>query len=95
MKDVLCGPETRTTRTLDGSCNYAQDPLAGAAGTRFGRHVPLTAVRPAAAASLLSPNPLLVSAKLLQRRSSTEYPTVPFLNLWAGAWVQFMVHDCE
>jgi hypothetical protein len=71
---------------------FAEDPLAGAAGTRFGRNVPLAATQPDTA-NLLHPNPLLVSAKLLQRKSQTDYPRVPFLNLWAGAWVQFQVHD--
>lgn len=73
-------------------CVPAGDPLAGAAGTRFGRNVPLAATQPDIA-NLLHPNPLLVSSKLLQRQSRTDYPRVPFLNMWAGAWVQFMVHD--
>lgn len=69
--------------------------MAGAAGTRFGRNVPLPAVHPDRA-NLLHPNPLTVSAKLLQRPSSDYaegYAKAPFLNLLAGAWTQFMVHD--
>lgn len=70
------------------------DPLAGAVGTRFGRNVPLDAAHPDTD-NLLHPNPLLVSASLLHRSSAraAEHPRVPFLNLWAGAWVQFMIHD--
>jgi hypothetical protein len=70
----------------------AEDPLTGAAGTRFGRNVPLAAAQPKMT-NLLNPNPLLVSAKLLQRSAGGDYSKVPFLNAFAGAWVQFMVHD--
>lgn len=73
---------------------FAEDPLAGAVGTRFGRNVPLSAVTPDMT-NLLHPNPLLVSSKLLQRPARSDYPRVPFLNMWAAAWVQFQVHDCE
>lgn len=70
----------------------AEDPLTGAAGTRLGRNVPMTEVQPDMA-NLLNPNPLLVSSKLLQRSAGADYSKVPFLNMLAGAWVQFMVHD--
>lgn len=90
--DVACPPDAATTRTIDGSCNYPDDPLAGAAGTRMGRNVPLEAARPDAA-NLLNPNPLLVAAKLLHRKPGARPPRVPFLNLWAAAWVQFMVRQ--
>lgn len=73
---------------------FVEDPLAGAVGTRFGRNVPMAAVQPDLA-NLLHPNPLLVSAKLLQRPSRAEYSRVPFLNVWAGTWIQFVIHDCE
>jgi hypothetical protein len=70
----------------------AEDPLTGAIGTRFGRNVPMSAVQPDMA-NLLNPNPLLVSSKLLHRRPGTDNSKVPFLNMLAGAWVQFMIHD--
>lgn len=66
--------------------------MAGAVNTRFGRNVPLNASHPDLD-NLLNPNPLLVSAKLLHRPPASDHPRVPFLNLWAGAWVQFMLHD--
>lgn len=73
---------------------HADDPLAGAAGTRFGRNVPLAAAHPDTD-NLLHPNPMLVSTRLLHRSPAqpAEHPRVPFLNMWAGAWVQFMIHD--
>lgn len=85
-----CGCVTHTSTIA--AAGLADDPLAGAVNTRFGRNVPLSVVHPDTA-NLLNPNPLLVSARLLQRAPGVDYPQVPFLNLWAGAWVQFMVHD--
>lgn len=85
-------PSQLTSLHPDFLC--AEDPLAGAVGTRFGRNVPMAAVQPDLA-NLLHPNPLLVSAKLLQRPSRTEYSQVPFLSMWAGTWIQFVIHDCE
>jgi hypothetical protein len=52
----------------------------------------MTAVQPDMK-NLLNPNPLLVSSKLLQRPPGADYQKVPFLNMLAGAWVQFMIHD--
>lgn len=89
-----CGPETASTRTADGSCNYPEDPLGGAAGTRMMRNAPLAASFPAAAA-LLDPNPLLVSERLLRRRGGGDWGAMaaPSLNLLAAAWARFVMHD--
>ncbi|MCB1118353.1 MAG: peroxidase [Chlamydiia bacterium] len=98
---TLCGPETLVARTVDGSCNKLEDPLAGKIGTRFGRNV-LTLFFPtpdggfvkavdAETDTLLIPNPRDVSLNLLKRRGQVD--TIPFLNLWANAWTQFMIHD--
>lgn len=83
------GRDVRTTRTPDGSYNDLSQPSMGMAGTRFGRNVPLQATF-SDAASLLEPNPRMISRSLLTRSAFTPAST---LNVFAAAWVQFMVHD--
>jgi hypothetical protein len=86
---VKCPPEALTARTANGTCNDLKNPAMGAAGIRFGRNVPLEHSYPDDA-TLMDPNPRLVSQKLLTRH---EMKHVEFLNLMAAAWIQFMVHD--
>lgn len=76
-------------RTADGSYNDLSRPWMGMAGARFGRNVPLPSSY-GESASLLEPNPRLVSNRLLARRA---FVPVPHLNVLAAAWIQFMVHD--
>src|SRR5438876_2117793 len=78
-----------TARSPDGTYNDLTNPTMGAAGTRFGRNVPLDATVPDLA-RLMDPNPRLVSHQLLTRNT---FRPATFLNLMAGAWLQFMVHD--
>jgi len=60
----------------------------GSLGSRFGRNVPLEyTVRET---DPLAPNPRLVSRELLTRK---EFIPATTLNLLAGAWIQFEVHD--
>src|SRR5438067_1789 len=66
------------------------EPLMGAIGSRFGRNVPLDDSWHEEPPELLDPNPRLVSRKLLTRESFQPATT---LNLLAGAWIQFEVHD--
>lgn len=84
-------------RTADGSWNNLANPKEGAAGTRFLRNVALPAIRPEAGAELLAPNPRTISRELLTRPSgadgSVQMQEVPFLNLIAAAWIQFMNGD--
>lgn len=83
-------------RTADGSWNNLKDPKEGAAGTRFLRNVELPAIRPETGEQLLTPNPRLVSRVLLSRDVADGVPqikTVPFLNLLAASWIQFMNGD--
>jgi hypothetical protein len=81
--------EVRATRIPEGSYNDLRQPSMGMAGTRFGRNVPRTSTYPDPP-NLLDPNPRLISRKLLTRNSFTPAST---LNVFAAAWVQFMVHD--
>jgi len=74
-------------RSADGS---GTDPIhvnMGAAGTRFGRNVPIAETFPH---DVLTPNPRVVSNELLARKKFIPART---LNLLAAAWLQFEVHD--
>jgi len=99
--DTLCGfqqpdlPQPRGVthfRTADGSWNNLRDPKEGAAGTRFMRNIALSALPPEPEKDLLSPNPREVSRVFLTREND-KVQEVPFLNLLAAAWIQFMNHD--
>ena len=83
-------------RTADGSWNNLANPKEGAAGTRFLRNVESSATRPETAL-LLTPNPRDISRRLLTRPSDSagrpEMTEVPFLNLLAASWIQFMNGD--
>jgi Animal haem peroxidase len=79
-----------TARTLDGSYNDLSDPAMGAVGARFGRNVPLDKTWPEAEPEILTPSPRVVSRELLTRERFIPATT---LNVLAGAWLQFEVHD--
>jgi hypothetical protein len=76
-------------RTSDGTYNDLTCPRMGSAGMRFGRNVPLSETFPDTA-NMMTPSPRRVSLELLTR---TTFQAVPFLNVIAAAWIQFMVHD--
>src|SRR4029453_9893264 len=82
-------PPARTMRTASGTQNDLQYPAMGCRGSRLGRNVPRSLTAPDLS-RLMQPNPLLVSEKLLARR---EFKPATSLNLLAGAWIQFQVHD--
>jgi hypothetical protein len=88
--DVSAHPSYLTARTLDGTFNDLNDPLMGALGSRFGRNVPLRYTYAQPDDALLDPNPRLISQKLLTR---DQFQPATTLNLLAGAWIQFEVHD--
>jgi hypothetical protein len=79
----------RAARTTDGTFNDLAYPRMGSVGCRFGRNFPLDKVFPDAP-NLLIPNPRVVSRELMTRDTFKPATT---LNLLAGAWIQFMVHD--
>ena len=85
-------------RTADGSWNNLADPKEGAAGTRFPRNVQARAMQPETGGRLLTPNPREISRALLTRPSDPAtgqalMKEVPFLNLLAASWIQFMNGD--
>jgi hypothetical protein len=84
------GDDPRDARTTDGSWNDLERPAMGMIGARFGRNVPLEHTSPEPLQQLLEPSPRLVSRELLTR---TEFVPATTLNVLAGAWLQFEVHD--
>ncbi len=78
-------------RTADGSWNNLSDPKEGAAGTRFPRNVRNYSIRAETGEQLMTPNPRLVSLKLLRR--GEQIKEVPFLNMLAACWINFENHD--
>jgi hypothetical protein len=82
-------PKLREERTVDGSYVDLHYPTMGSCGRRFGRNVPLEHTFPDTA-NLLNPGPRIVSRELMTRDA---FQPVPFLNLMAASWIQFMVHD--
>jgi hypothetical protein len=92
----------RWWRTADGSWNDLHkdadgryDPLVGAAWTRFFRNVGddigLESTRPRENPGTTPVSVRELSRALLAPRGPRQ--EVPFLNLWAAAWIQFMIHD--
>jgi hypothetical protein len=86
---VTLDPETRNSRSIDGTNNDLTFPRMGAVGARFGRNVPLEHVFPDTA-NLMNPNPRVVSRELMTR---DEFKPATILNLLAASWIQFQVHD--
>ena len=80
----------RDVRTTDGSYNDLDSPAMGMIGARFGRNVPVEGTHPETLPELLEPSPRLVSRKLLTR---DEFKPATIVNVLAGAWLQFEVHD--
>ncbi|HEY2517128.1 MAG TPA: peroxidase family protein [Polyangiaceae bacterium] len=84
-------PGVQHFRTPDGTWNNLANPKEGAAFTRFPRNVRPDAAWPEEG-NLLRPNPAEISHVLLTR-GPEGMKEVPFLNLLAASWIQFMVHD--
>ncbi len=77
-------------RSIDGSYNDLASPRMGAAGSRFGRNVPLAFTHPEPEPKILEPNPRVISRELMTR---TTFLPATSLNVLAAAWIQFNVHD--
>lgn len=88
-ENIECAPETKYVRTIDGTCNDQEFTMMGARGMRFGRNVPLESGH-SVEDEILSPDPRKISLELLTRK---DFQPVPFLNLMAASWIQFMTHD--
>ncbi len=90
-------PSVEKFRTADGSWNSLSDPKEGAANTRFLRNVDLSAAQAETGTRLETPNAREISLELLRRpdddNGQPKVEVVPFLNLLAASWIQFMIHD--
>lgn len=89
-KPVDCSKINTNFRTADGTCNDLTDGHIGAAGVAFGRNVAPEYIDKDAQKKLMYPNPSTVSKEFFTR---DEFKPVPFLNMLAGVWIQFMNHD--
>jgi hypothetical protein len=78
-------------RTADGTWNNLDNPREGSAGTRFVRNVPLEFVEPETPESMLTPNPRVISLKLLSRQGPMK--EFPYLNMLAAVWINFQNSD--
>lgn len=77
-------------RSADGTCNDFEVPFAGASGVAFGRNIPPEMIDHEAHEKLMEPNPRIVSQEFFTRE---KFKPVPFLNMLAASWIQFMNHD--
>ncbi|XP_068656572.1 alpha-dioxygenase PIOX-like isoform X2 [Aristolochia californica] len=84
---VSFDPARYSFRTADGRYNDPSNALAGSQGTFFGRNM-LPAPQDG---KIMSPDPVLVAAKLLARKKMID--TGKQFNLIAASWVQFMIYD--
>jgi hypothetical protein len=88
--DRECTDADKMYRSADGTCYYMNKPYVGAAGVAFGRNVDPKFIDKDAAEKIMKPNPKLVADVLFTR---DEFKEVPFLNMIAASWIQFMNHD--
>lgn len=89
-KTVDCSKVDTHFRTADGTCTDLEYPQTGAANVAFGRNVAPEFIDQDAQEKIMIPNPALVSKELFTR---DEFKPVPFLNMLAASWIQFMNHD--
>ncbi|KAK6082883.1 peroxidase family protein [Seiridium cupressi] len=87
-------PDTKylSVRNSDGHFNDLEHPKMGGRCMRFGRNVPRQFTTAPTPEMLLTPNPRVISEKLLARENGTFKPAT-IVNLLAAAWIQFQVHD--
>ena len=84
------GPRATYQRNEDGTMNNLAYPAMGCRFSRLGHN--MLSTRPVGAdPGLLHPSPLIISERLLSRGGNFKPATT--LNLLAGAWIQFQVHD--
>ncbi|KAF4435923.1 hypothetical protein F53441_13380 [Fusarium austroafricanum] len=80
------------SRDSDGLYNDLKQPKMGCAGMRFGRNVPRKHTKPPTQEELLTPNPRVISERILARPEG-QFKPAEIVNLLAAAWIQFQVHD--
>ncbi|KAK3728602.1 hypothetical protein QZH41_011684 [Actinostola sp. cb2023] len=86
----FCTRSMKKARTVDGTCNNLSNTVMGSRLYRFGRNFHYNYTVLPKDQKLLEPNPRLISRRLMKRDT---FKPARWLNLFAVAWVQFMVHD--
>jgi Animal haem peroxidase len=92
QSEPLLDTKDLCVRNSDGKFNDLERPRMGCAGMRFGRNVPRQYTQAPSYEELMSPNPRIISERLLARQPGTFKPAA-IVNLLAAAWIQFQVHD--
>jgi hypothetical protein len=90
LSPVDCTEKMIRFRTADGKCNDLKSPHVGSAGAAFGRNAAPGFIDQDAMKKIAAPDPALVSKEFFTR---DEFKPVPFLNMLAAVWIQFMNHD--
>ncbi|KAF4962773.1 hypothetical protein FSARC_9177 [Fusarium sarcochroum] len=80
-----------SSRNSDGLFNDLKQPKMGCVGMRFGRNVPRKFAKPPTPKELLTPNPRIISERILARPQG-QFKPAEIVNLLAAAWIQFQVH---
>ncbi|TDZ31956.1 Alpha-dioxygenase 1 [Colletotrichum spinosum] len=80
------------SRHSDGLYNDLKQPRMGCVGMRFGRNVPRADAKQPSPEELLTPNPRVISERILARPEGQFQPAT-IVNLLAAAWIQFQVHE--
>lgn len=83
-------PDNSKYRTANGMCTDPKNKFVGAAGVAFGRNVSPEFIVQDPLKDLSNPSPYLISEEFFTRK---EFKPVPFLNMLAAVWIQFMNHD--
>lgn len=83
----------RDARHSDGKFNSLEMPRMGCVGMRFGRNFPRKHCQRPTDELLMTPNPRIVSERLMARKEPDGFIPATTLNLLAAAWIQFQTHD--
>ncbi|KAG7093563.1 hypothetical protein E1B28_007233 [Marasmius oreades] len=81
-----------SARNSDGLFNSLEQPRMGSRCMRFGRNFPRQYTPKPTEEELWTPNPRMLSERILARRPGGFKPATT-LNLLAAAWIQFQIHD--
>jgi len=90
--EPLPDPRYVEARHSDGKFNSLEMPRMGCAGMRFGRNFPREHCQRPTEEQLMTPNPRIISERLMARKPGGFIPATT-LNLLAAAWIQFQTHD--
>lgn len=93
IDEPLAGRRYLNARNSDGKFNSLEMPLMGCAGMRFGRNFPRQYSKKPTEKELWTPDPRVVSERLMARKKPNGFIPATSLNMLAAAWIQFQTHD--